>query len=111
MDSKWEVKVAQWLDQHSVVWIRPSYLDWIDMNGKARKYFPDFYLPDLNVYLDPKNPFLIRTSQDKFKAISSQVDLLWGSPEFIINELASRVGVEPTHPSFGGTDPHPAAGT
>lgn len=111
MDSKWEVTVAQWLDQQSVEWVRPSYLDWKDETGKARKYFPDFYLPTLDVYLDPKNPFLVKTSQDKFKAISSQVDLIWGSPEAIIGELASRIGVEPTYPSFGGTDPHPAAET
>jgi transposase len=55
-DSKWEVKVAESLDKHSVIWERPKKgFIWTD---SGRKYYPDFYLPEFNVYLDPKNSYL-----------------------------------------------------
>lgn len=56
-DSKWEVQVAESLDESSVEWTRPSIgFVWTDT---GRKYYPDFYLPEYNVYLDPKNDYLI----------------------------------------------------
>ena len=33
-------------------------------DGKQRTYFPDFYLTDYDVYLDPKNDFLL---SEKYK--------------------------------------------
>lgn len=56
-DSKWEVIVAKSLDENSIEWIRPrTGFVWTD---KGNKYFPDFFLPNYNVYLDPKNPYLV----------------------------------------------------
>jgi transposase len=55
-DSKWEVKVAKSLDEHHIKWERPKKgFVW---NDAGRKYYPDFYLPEFNVYLDPKNSYL-----------------------------------------------------
>jgi hypothetical protein len=55
-DSKWEVKVAQSLDEHNVQWERPRKgFVW---NDSGRKYYPDFFLPEFGVYLDPKNSYL-----------------------------------------------------
>ena len=55
-DSKWEVKVAQSLDEHGIKWSRPrNGFVWTD---SGRKYYPDFYLPEFDVYLDPKNSYL-----------------------------------------------------
>jgi len=59
LDSTYEVEVAQSLDAHNIIWTRPSTFSYIDPFGKWRKYRPDFYLPDFQVYLDPKNDFLI----------------------------------------------------
>ena len=50
------------------------------MNGESHLYFPDFYLPEYNVYLDPKNDYLIKTGQarlgisdkDKIELVSKQ---------------------------------------
>lgn len=39
--------------------IRPKALKYIDACNKIHNYIPDFYLPEYNVYLDPKNDFLI----------------------------------------------------
>lgn len=67
-DSKWEVVVAKSLDENNIEWIRPKIgFVWTD-DGK--KYYPDFYLPEYDVYLDPKNPYLM--IKDKPKIDESQ---------------------------------------
>ena len=59
LDSSYELILAQELDKHQVSWIRPKTLSWSDQLGKMHKYYPDLYLPDYDVYLDPKNDYLI----------------------------------------------------
>lgn len=39
---------------------------WFDWRGKIHRYFPDFYLPDYDVYLDPKNDYLINNKSERF---------------------------------------------
>ena len=60
-DSSFEVLVAEDLDNNNVSWIKPKYglFTYQDINNKIHTYTPDFYLPDYDVYLDPKNNFLI----------------------------------------------------
>lgn len=67
MDSSWEVELAKWMDENNIKWIRSRKicLFWKDETGGLRRYYPDFYLPDYNVYLDPKNKYL--QEKDKFK--------------------------------------------
>lgn len=59
LGSSYELSLAKSLDENSIIWCRPSPLKWIDKNNNERRYFPDFYLPDYDIYLDPKNDFLI----------------------------------------------------
>lgn len=62
-DSLWEVALAKDLDLNQIKWTRPSVgLVWTD---QGNKYYPDFFLPDYNVFLDPKNEYL--QIQDKLK--------------------------------------------
>lgn len=61
LESSYEYKVALSLDKNSIEWIRPNFL----IYNNSKKYYPDFYLPKYNIYLDPKNDFLIE--QDKIK--------------------------------------------
>lgn len=91
MDSSWEVQIAEWLDREDIQWVRTKqiYFEWIDKTGKTRLYFPDFYLPDLDLYLDPKNKFLEK--QDKFK-IEQVIDtygisLVYGDIDKIKNHV------------------------
>ncbi len=65
MDCKWEVEFAKHLDSMNIKWIRPEPLDWVDNKGKIRKYYPDFYLPDYDFYVDPKNKFVIKKQEEK----------------------------------------------
>lgn len=62
LESSWEYKVAKSLDSSDIKWERPKYLKYGD-----KKYFPDFYLVDYNVYLDPKNPYLQKQDYQKIQ--------------------------------------------
>lgn len=87
LESSWEVRIAEWLDVNKIEWIRPKHIPWIDSTGKGRKYFPDFYLPEFDLYLDPKNSYQIKISQEKLEVISSKVKLIYGKVEFIKDEI------------------------
>lgn len=65
LESSYEVLVAQILDDLGIRWekVRKGFI-WDD-NGKTRRYVPDFYLPDSDIYLDPKNNFLVRKDTKK----------------------------------------------
>ena len=56
LDSSYEVVVAKDLDDNNIKWSRCDRIPYI-INDKLHHYTPDFYLPDYNVYLDPKNDF------------------------------------------------------
>lgn len=66
LDSSYELKVAENLDINGVEWIRPQSMLWDD-NGQIRRYIPDFYLPYFDVYLDPKNDYLIQKDLRKIR--------------------------------------------
>ena len=51
LESIHEWQVANELDKNNIHWIRPKPLKLKD----GRKYEPDFYLKDFNIYLDPKS--------------------------------------------------------
>lgn len=59
--SSYEVSVAKELDINNIKWLKPKHgtFKYKDLNDKVHTYTPDFYLPDYNIYLDPKNDFLI----------------------------------------------------
>jgi DNA-binding transcriptional MerR regulator len=64
-DSNWEVDVAKSLDKHLVEWQRPKTgFQWSDC---GKRYYPDFYLPEYDIFLDPKNPFLMIQDEQKIK--------------------------------------------
>lgn len=92
LDSGWELELAKWLDQQGIEWTRPTEpIKWFDSSGNPHSYFPDFYLPLLELYLDPKNPYLVETSQEKYNAVRSHVDVIWGDPQSIIHHVISKL--------------------
>lgn len=80
LDSSLEYDLAVILDKQGIRWERCSRFDYVDNNQKQHTYTPDFYLPDYNVYLDPKNDYLIENvnpalgfkDSDKIKWASQQ---------------------------------------
>lgn len=71
-ESSYEVRLATILNDCGVKWIRPNYLLYSDGNNRLRRYYADFYLPDYDIYLDPKNDYLIQTDIEKIYLASSQ---------------------------------------
>lgn len=65
LDSSWEVILAQSLEDNDIKWNKPKYIIWFDAKEKSHRYFPDFYLPDYDIYLEPKNLYLMK--KDKYK--------------------------------------------
>ena len=96
MDSRWEVDIAKWLDDKNIKWdrSRKKYMfRWKDSLGNERKYFPDFYLPDYNIYLDPKNAYYLERDLQKLKYVidSYRITLYYGSVEDIKKSISNIV--------------------
>ena len=85
LESSWEVRVAEKLDELNIKWTRPKPISWIDSLGKTRLYYPDFYLSDRNIYLDPKNPYCMEQDKEKMRVVSSQIPLVFGPLETILD--------------------------
>ncbi len=71
LESSYEYKIAKQLDENNINWIRPKGLPYI-INDKHKTYFPDFYLVDYDLYLDPKNDYLIRQDAQKINCVIEQ---------------------------------------
>lgn len=56
MDSGAELAFAQLLDTHQIHWVknRNIYFNYIDPTGKSHKYYPDFYLPEYDWWIEIK---------------------------------------------------------
>jgi len=72
LDSTWELELAKRLDELGIDWIRPEPIKWTDSYGVERNYFPDFYLKDYDIFLDPKNPYAIKAQQEKLERLLEQ---------------------------------------
>lgn len=80
LGSSYELAVAKSLDENNITWDTCKRIRYIDPFGKERTYTPDFYLFDYDVYLDPKNDFLIEkinpalgfNDLDKIKLVEEQ---------------------------------------
>lgn len=72
LDSSWELELAKRLDSINIKWIRPDPIIWVDEGGNSHHYFPDFYLPQFNLYLDPKNPQAAKVQKKKLDLLLTQ---------------------------------------
>lgn len=69
LDSSWEFELAKRLDSINVKWIRPEPLEWFDEENIKHHYFPDFYLTEYDLYLDPKNTHAVKVQQKKLDIV------------------------------------------
>jgi len=72
LDSSWELELAKRLDELEIKWIRPDPISWVDEDGVIHNYFPDFYLEDYDLFLDPKNPYAIKVQKKKLDCLLVQ---------------------------------------
>lgn len=93
MDSSWEVDLAKWMDSKKIEWVRDKkiYFNYIGKDKKQHRYHPDFYVPKLDLYLDPKNKYLV--GQDKYKLNQVikeyKINLIYGELEYIKEQIGA----------------------
>jgi predicted nucleic acid-binding Zn ribbon protein len=91
-DSSWEASMAKWFDENKIKFIRPKKsITWYDSIGKQRRYFPDFYLPTLDLYVDPKNKFCIQDQKEKLDKVSESIDLIYGELDYLKEIVIKRI--------------------
>lgn len=91
LDSSWELALAKRLDELDIKWIRPEPLEWFDKEGIVHNYFPDFYLIEHDIYIDPKNLYAIQVQKKKLDIVLKQytniiiLDTIDKCKTFVIN--------------------------
>jgi len=87
LESSWEVRIAEKLDELEIIWTRPDPIEWIDKNDESHYYYPDFFLTKYSLYLDPKNPYCMDQDEKKMKKVSEKIDIMFGDIEKIKNKI------------------------
>lgn len=64
LHGSWEVNFARWLDKSSILWDRCKERFSYNYENKERKYTPDFYLIEYDIYVEIKGH---KTSKDEAK--------------------------------------------
>lgn len=73
----WELKYAEFLLSNNInFYAHRGRILYIDSDGEEHSYYPDFYLPDENRYIDIKAPYFYDTNREKFKLIRQQYPTL-----------------------------------
>jgi hypothetical protein len=82
-DSSWEIEIAKFLDKKNIVWerSRKHLLHWYDSTNTKRRYYPDFYLPKYNLYIDTKNPYKQKLDTEKIQYLQKHYSIIVGNVE------------------------------
>jgi len=67
LQSTYELKCSEILNDLGIKWVRPKALKYDNKN-----YFADFYLPSVNIYLDPKNSYKSKLDTEKINKVIEQ---------------------------------------
>lgn len=77
-DSSWEVEMAKRFESLNEVFERPkNSIKYIGVDGKKHNYFPDFYLPNRNVFVEVKNPYLFENDSKVQILKAKRSDIIW----------------------------------
>ncbi len=74
LQSSYELRCSKILDSLGVRWNRGTFVRY-EMNERSKRYFPDFYLVDCDMYLDTKNDYLIAVDRIKIETVRSQTNV------------------------------------
>jgi len=72
LDSSWELEVVNWFDNNSIKWERNKKSFPYIWNNKVHSYFPDFYLIDLDKYVEVKG-YQRDRDLEKWKSLSNLI--------------------------------------
>lgn len=70
LQSSYEIRFAQILEDLNIPWERPARLEWLDDQGVDHYYYPDFKVG--NIYIDTKNDYLAIKDLPKIEAVRKQ---------------------------------------
>jgi hypothetical protein len=69
----WELKYVEYLDNNGIEFLtHKGRIEYKDDNGEYRSYYPDFFLPNENKYIDVKNDYHFELGKRKFELIFEQ---------------------------------------
>lgn len=89
MRSGWEVKVADYLTENSVVWYYEY--EWLTISENKR-YLPDFFLPEYNCYIEVKGRKKERDMEKLMVAKKKYSILLWDGEELLKLGIIKNTG-------------------
>ena len=86
-DSSWEVEMAKKLESLGENFERPKEpINYIGADGKQHHYFPDFWIPKLQKFIEVKNPYLYENDNKVQILKTERRDIIWvTSLEQILN--------------------------
>lgn len=70
LQSSYELRMAQLLDELGIQWSRPEPFEWLDFNNESHRYYPDFKVGD--IFLDTKNSYLAKIDKPKINTVMKQ---------------------------------------
>ena len=70
LDSSWELIVAEFFDKNDIIWERPNVGIEYEWNNDIHIYYPDFYLPEFDLYIEVKG-YKRERDQYKWNSISN----------------------------------------
>lgn len=91
LQSSWEVKIAELLDSEGIAWVRPKSIPWVDSEGIEHRYYPDFYLPEHDLYLDPKNEYCMKQDEEKMTAVAKKIEVWYGDVSRLKEQILTLV--------------------
>jgi hypothetical protein len=89
LQGTWEVVFAKYLESQGIDYLaHKGYFKYFDENLLERTYFPDFYLPIFNVYVDVKGSYFNDLNGKKFESIKQS------NPELILILITKKEFLE-----------------
>ena len=87
---KWELTIAELLNEHNILWVRNKFIKYVD-DGVKRTYNPDFYLVKENEYIEVKGYYSERDKRKMKLVVEQNKDIriyLICEPEY--NQIKER---------------------
>lgn len=98
LDSSWEYLVAKTLDNFKIKWIRPNNGFNYYWNNSVHLYYPDFYLPNYNLYIEVKG-YERERDKEKYKVIDNlivlklkEINMIKSNEQILLEILAQGPG-------------------
>lgn len=94
----WEVIVAKYLVEHDINYIRDTEPFEYEWKGRKHLYFPDFYIPDLNIFIEVKG-YERERDKAKWDVVNNLIVLKEREIKMILNDtfvlMVDNAGLEP----------------